>query len=391
MKRIVTITFLTLLTFGVHAQLILPERDSANRDTLSFYDYDIVENDGFCSVLGIDRTTDKYKRLKTSLTGRFMYQDSNSRTVDMELKDGNAVGDWQYYSHTFQGPIISSTISFINGYKNGTENIYSYEWNNETERFESYLRQVVKHNMGKKLHDISYWPNAQTSMEYQFDKEGRMHGQYISLNSDGSVSARGKYEYGKRIDEWEYFNSKGEIDKRVFYKDGLVHTTTYHPGGKPRISKTTRNRVLEGKYLNLDEKGDTIAYHFYNDGIEQGRQISHVFTGYWTTPATVHYYTNDKGVIQGMYKQYFYGTDILRVRGQYNDEGIRYGVWEYYVEDGRLYRAETIENNWVKASHTRRLQNKNGQFINAQYHLESYPMGAIPRKVEERPFFLFSE
>lgn len=389
MKRTLIVSFFISLVMYSKAQLILPVRDSLNRKTITFYDYNIIDKNNVYFIRSMDKTTGKLE--KVPLTGRYLFEEGNSRTIDIELKDGIATGDWQYYTSTFQGPIISSTVSFIDGYKNGTENIYSYEWNKETERFESYLRRVIQYNMGKKAHDISYWPDGQVSMEYQFDEKGKPHGTFISFNPNGSVSVKGCYSHGNGIGKWEYFDYESKLTKEVIYKDGFVHTTTYHSNGNPHIIKSTRNRVYENHFINLTEKGDTIAYKYYKDGIECGYQIGHVFTGYWSPSATSYYYTNDKGVIYGPYLQRFTDTGRLRVKGQYNEQGIREGIWEYYQEDGRMYRRETIENGWVKASYTRWLTNKAGQYINAQYHLETFPTGAMPRQVEETPFFLFSE
>lgn len=389
MKKILVISLFLFWALYSQAQLVLPIRDSINRNTITFYDYNITDRNNVYFIQTIDRTTGKWK--KASLTGRYLFEDGNGRTIDIELKNGIATGDWQYYTSTFQGAMIASAVSFVNGYKNGTENIYSYEWNKETERFESYLSRVIQYDMGKKLHDISYWQSGQVSMEYLFDKDGKTHGPFISYNPNGSVSIKGNYLHGNGTGKWHYYNYDGITTKEIIYQDSLVRTTTYHTNGKTHIAKTTCNRIFEGHYLNQNEKGDTISYKFYKDGIEYGHQTGHVFTGYWSPSATSYYYTNEKGIIQGAYIQRFSDTGVLRVKGQYNDQGIRDGVWEYYQEDGRMYRRETIENGWVKAGYTRWLQNKAGQYINAQYHWETFPTGAMPRQIEETPFFLFSE
>lgn len=388
MKRLLLISAVVLYALYGHAQLVLPERDSANRDTISFYDYRINKDDRFTVIR---KTKANEIVFEKPLTGRFLFSQGNGMAVDMELKDGVAVGDWQYYTSTFQGPIISSTVSFVDGYKHGTENIYSYEWNKETERFESYLRGVIDYDMGKTQHMVYYWPNNQISLECPYDKDGNRHGWYKYYYYEGTIEQKGEYIHGDRVGTWETFGVKGNIKKRNVHKDGFIHSTTYHANGKPNISKTTRNRVYEGDYLHLDERGDTLVYHFYKNGIEQGRQVASSWVGYYEPRSKAYYYTNEQGVIQGTYIQHFYDTGRLRVKGQYNNEGVRDGVWEYYLQDGRLYRSETLENGWQRASRTRWLKNKAGQLIDAQYHLESYPSGAVPKKEDEIPFALFSE
>lgn len=391
MKKFLHILFFVSFTLCAKTQTIIPQRDTANRDTISFYDYAIRDSSERYSVIYTGKESESEKN-RHSLTGRYMFQDGNGWTVDMELKDGIAVGDWQYYSSTFEGPIISSTVSFTDGYKHGTENIYSYQWNKETEHFESYLNRKTQYNMGKKQHDVSYWNNGQLMWENQYDKKGRIHGKYITFNADGSVDISGKYKHGKPVGKWKYFYSGTiQVKEEKIYKKGLVHSTTYHQNGNPWISKTTRKLVYEGKYLNLTENGDTTSYHFYKNGIEQGYQVHSVFTGYWQPRATAHYYTNKNGVLAGTYTQYFQNRQ-LKVKGQYNEKGARDGVWEYYLEDGRMYRSETFEDGCLNASHSLELTDAGtNRPIDAQYHLEEFPSGMIPKKEDEVPFFLFSE
>lgn len=407
MKRLLNILIFTILTIGMYAQseidpstVKIPSLDSLNRKTLLFYNFRIVEKDNYYVVYYKDDKADKWE--STTLTGRFHFKDSNGRGAYIQLEDGVAVGNWQYYSSTFKGPMIESTVSFTEGYKHGHECLYLHEWHAETESFQSCLRRVMKYNMGKVQHEVWYWEDGKLSSEYHYDDKGKRHGGYIYLSKDGDVWTQGQYNHGQYSGTWKYFAyldnktdiqnlKKKYLSKQEIYKDGGVYTQTFYSNGKPRESKITRDRVYEGKYLHLTEQGDTIEYHNYKDGIEQGYQVKWIRSVAREAQIKTYYYTNDEGILQGDYIQIFTDTGRLRVKGQYNAEGLRDGIWEYYQKDGRLYRTETIENGWIKASRTRWLLDKKGNYINAQYHKEQYPSGKIPKREDKRPFFLFSE
>lgn len=399
MNRLLYTLLLILFSLGVSAQtetditkIDIPALDTINRTVLHLYDYRIVEyKNNYFTVEYKDK--ERNKGDKSQLTGRFRFVDSNSLGAYIELINGVATGTWQYYSGTLQGSIIRSMVSFIDGYKHGTEYTYSYEWNKDADRFVSYVSGVFKYDMGKQYYYVNYWENGSIMSQQSFDDVYRWHGPYVFMYKDGTIKTEGQYDRNRPCGLWKYYNSDGNIKEEIRYgEDGTIYEQTFHRNGNPRIKKATRYRVYEGDYLFLAENGDTLTYHNYKNGIEQGYQIVGLWDNSRESYNISRYYTNEEGVIQGNYTQHYFESGRLQVKGQYNDEGIRDGVWEYYVEDGRLYRRENIENGDVKFSYTRQLENKRGWYITANYHLQQFRTGKLPKSEDtEPPLFLFSE
>lgn len=390
MRKLLTVMFLISICLRINSQSIVVERDTTERTILHYNDVKIVETEEYYRVEYNNSVPDANRK---KLTGKFLFKDTNGWEIDMELIANVATGDWQYYSSTFQGPKISSTVSFINGYKNGIENRYSNNWNEETDSFDSLLTGITEYNKGKKVNDKGYWTNGQLMFQYFFDKEGRTNGAYTYYNSNGTVNKQGQYLHGKLDGLWTEFYYSGDISSETLYRNDTVYTNTYHINGKPHISKTTLCRMYEGDYLIMLETGDTITHQLYKNGIEQGDQL-YGFSSIYDEPLTLEYYhTNDNGLIQGEYCQLFLNTRKPKVKGQYNEKGMRDGRWEYYVKDGRLYRTEDFEDGWIRSSHTCLLVHmKTKNYLNPpRYHLEKFREGIMPQRLEEIPFFLFSE
>lgn len=390
MRKLLMVVFFISICLHINSQSIDVERDTIKRDVLHYNDIMVLERDGYCTI-GYKSSVPEYNRKK--LTGKFLFKDTNGWEIDMELIDNVANGNWQYYSSTFQGPMISSTVSFVDGYKDGIENTYSNEWYKEKDCFESILTGITKYNLGKKVYKKSYFNNGQLLLESFFDEDGKEHGEYTFYSANGTVEIQGQYLHGKKDGLWKEFYYTGELKSETLYRNDSIYTNTYHVNGKPYISKTTYCRMYEGDYLIMMENGDTITHQFYKNGIQQGNQLYGSTKSYYEPIVLEYYHINDNALIEGEYCQLFIDTRKPRVKGYYNEKGMRDGRWEYYLRDGRLYRTEDFEDGWVRASHTRKLvhmKTKNYLYL-PEYHLEYFRRGTIYPKLEEIPFFLFSE
>lgn len=367
------------------AQIKVPFRDTLKRDTLSIREIRINEQNNFIQVQYIG---EEKKGNNGKLTGRFVCIDDNNRTIDMELKDGLAVGNWQYYTHTFQGPIISSDVIFVEGYKDAKEIVYSYEWNKDTELFESYIYRMTDYIMGKKTYEVSYWNNKQKINEQFFDKKGKENGAYLYYNMDGSINTRGQYKHGKRIGVWEYFENNGNLVKQETYKGDFVHKIYYHSNGRIREKKSTHYLTYEGEYFRYDINGNVLDYHQYKNGIEQGRQIKTYREDFYSPYITAYYHTNKAGIIQGEYLEVYLESGEVKVTGRYNKKGSPDGIWSYYTKDGTLYMTENYKDGDIRSSYNRWVESP---YLYNEKAPKKPLKGKLPQKADEAPFFLFSE
>ena len=101
-------------------------------------------------------------------------------------------------------------VGYVDGKKyNGVCNIYyndSILWKTRTYK-KGYLKQ-----------EIGYYPSG--NIEYIGEnKNGLIHGDFISYYPNGEVSIKGKLERGKYIGKWDYWDDDGSLNKTLIYNN----------------------------------------------------------------------------------------------------------------------------------------------------------------------------
>lgn len=67
----------------------------------------------------------------------------------------------------------------------------------------------------------------------KFYKQGKRHGEGVSLRSDGTIAEKQFYNMGKKVGVWEFYDSYGRIFKKKYYNDNnFVKQEIYNREGK---------------------------------------------------------------------------------------------------------------------------------------------------------------
>ena len=103
------------------------------------------------------------------------------------------------------------------------------------------------------------------------------------------------------------------------------------PNGITKAIGATVNGKKEGMWINYDDSGRLLSCYTYIDDSLLGEEIS-----YWDdgTISSKRFLQGDK--IQGEWIEYYnYDKNKIAKKGSYKNSN-KVGVWEYYLEDGRL-------------------------------------------------------
>jgi antitoxin component YwqK of YwqJK toxin-antitoxin module len=93
---------------------------------------------------------------------------------------------------------------------------------------------------------IEYFDDGIKHSEVDLDELGNLDGKFKTYFKSGALQALVEYHKGKR-------NGKSTM----YYEDGTIRSEVRYV-----------QDVLSGETIYYDEKGDTLEYHYYEDGIE---------------------------------------------------------------------------------------------------------------------------
>lgn len=79
------------------------------------------------------------------------------------------------------------------------------------------LLAIVFRTNGIDTSVAEYYPNGQIKGDVNFLHNGRIDGPATYYHSDGRVSTRGQFRYGKRWGEWKKYDSQGNLIEIVYY------------------------------------------------------------------------------------------------------------------------------------------------------------------------------
>ena len=116
---------------------------------------------------------------------------------------------------------VENGLSYVDGKKySGACNVY-YE--------DSILWKTRTYRKGKKISETSYYIPEGTVEYVGSEKDGRIHGDFISYYRNGEVSIKGKLNNGLYIGKWFYYDDDGSLNKTLYYnKKGEKVDSTMH-------------------------------------------------------------------------------------------------------------------------------------------------------------------
>lgn len=308
---------------------------------------------------------------------------------------GRKHGYWKEFYDNFE---LKSEIYYKHGLRNGYYKCYDKKGNLLTiTKFVNDVEQIIESEMKPLQMQHEYYPNGRIKREASFrggkregtwrefdedgkvissqiykngqlvqsgimDTDGTRRGEWIELYPDSTLRAKGQYINGKRSGKWQFYYPGEVLEQEGNYLDGLLDGTWtwYHPSGKVHIIEDFYQNEPEGKYVEYDEMGNTIATGSYFEGLKSGtwrEQSGDVVSegayrngqqvGEW-----VSYYSNGKVAFRGSFKGgypdgehlFYYPNGRLREVQSYSG-GIRNGVWKKYLNTGELFFEETYEQD----------------------------------------------
>ena len=149
-----------------------------------------------------------YKDGKLHGEYKSLYENGNIRE-DINFSYGEFHEKYRLYHENGE---LSRKWQYINGIAEGISETY-------------LLGGIVLKNQYSNNELVKYWHE---------NKEGKLHGEYISFFTNGEVKEIGRYVDGKREGEWKFCNKEGKLEKIIEYVNNEV---------KKQIQQKVRSRT----------------------------------------------------------------------------------------------------------------------------------------------------
>ncbi|MBW2961921.1 toxin-antitoxin system YwqK family antitoxin [Mesonia aestuariivivens] len=103
----------------------------------------------------------------------------------------------------------------------------------------SVYAQEVKPNFEKKGEVIKgtyYYDNGEVKQEGTYNKEGKLHGEWIMYNAEGDKTAIGNYEKGVKTGKW-FFWKKDELVEVDYANNQIADVTNWQSSNTIAVSE----------------------------------------------------------------------------------------------------------------------------------------------------------
>ena len=280
--------------------------------------------------------------------GYVIKRENVNRTDFYQMKQGS----WKYF---WDNGNLKMEGYYVNNKKHGFFKYYNEEgvflqiekWENdelkvdalETKQLE---KQVAFHPNGKIKTEAYFFQGKPEGIRREYDTSGAITKAYVFKNArltgegivdengwkqgawkefyeeDAALKAEGNYKDNRTIGDWKYYFPDGKIEITGRYtnkgeKDG--EWIWYYPDGKIVMIENYFNGVYDGVVVSFDEKGDTLVYGKYQEGLEEGRWM----------------YKNDSVIVESYYL-----------------EGQKHGNWKTYYANGQLKISSRFEHDFLE-------------------------------------------
>ncbi len=196
------------------------------------------------------------------------------------------------------------------------------------------------------------------------DAADQQEGDWKEFYENGELKAKGKYESGVKVGEWEYYfpdGKKFEIGKYDKKGKQTGKWLWYFNNGSLRRESNFLKGQEDGDFVEYNDSEKVITKGEYSDGMKEGRWVYQLdnyksFGKYsddmkdsvWTE----YYVDNGKIRFTGKYSQdrpdgthiWYYPDGKKEWEGQYN-LGLKEDHWKYYMPDGSLYLTITYRDD----------------------------------------------
>ena len=252
----------------------------------------------------------------------YEYNDSFVDAIG-NYKDGKAVGFWQFYNK-------SGRLTAEGNFNDSGDRIGKWTWYssfNKIKEIATYKDGVLEGN------NFLFHENGKKYINAIYENDS-LNGQYEYFNNKGALLQRKYFKSGKvdgiyksyfgvgeKLLEFLIPYKNGEVDGEIleYYANGDVYAKSYYIAGKKSGLETVyhynKNISSEINYINGELSGSYKTFHSNGKPNEIGQSLEGNFTGAWKT-----YYSDGTLESESTYK-----------KGSLSD------LYKYYDTDGKLF------------------------------------------------------
>jgi antitoxin component YwqK of YwqJK toxin-antitoxin module len=266
--------------------------------------------------------------------------------VEGEYAMGEAVSHWKYYYRDGRLKSVEET--------KGEDN---YLW--EFYLPDSLHTQTINEGEG----ELTTFYTTGAVKEWYNYKSGLKDGQFEELSIYGYPTLKGSFKEGEKDGEWEYAYYTGDKEKISNYKDGVLDGKYqyFYDNGELNVNGQYKNGNKEGEWVWYTNKGTRDMQGSFTEGAQHGDwtywfptgEISYYAkydadkrTGQWT-----YFYLNGKKFKEGTFDndlkngewKTWYEDETLLMEGSYLN-GKEDGEWNNYWESGDLKNKATFKS-----------------------------------------------
>lgn len=102
------------------------------------------------------------------------------------------------------------------------------------------MAQDVKPNFEKKGNIITgtfFYDNGTVKQEGTYNKDGKLHGEWIMYNTKGKKTAMGNYTNGEKTGKWFFWKSGEELVEVDYNNNQIADVTTWQNSNSVAISE----------------------------------------------------------------------------------------------------------------------------------------------------------
>lgn len=344
---------------------------------------------------------------KTEKVWEHQYDAEGKLLYEWTYVDGKSNDDliaWRKPDYDEEGNLTNTTTvnrlelrSYKDGKSHGWHTMYDQKlgfreydtWYEKGEQTGPFIRYNAKGEViarGQKLKGVNSgkWTGADSAgnkLEYRYDAEGRLHGDYIIRNSSGAVIEEYTYEHGeskgaglvsrkasdisphfaedpdevwlgkgdfddnaKFEGEWVFKRTDGTLAAMGTFGNGKRHGdwTFYHADGVIlRVTCKYASNLLDGSYTKFYAGGTSEEAGSYKMGSRSGLWTRWYENGQIKSVGS--YYTAGLGSSSNEHGEWkYYREDgTLQKKGTYSLSGMKTGLWHEYDESGVVSRIES--------------------------------------------------
>lgn len=302
---------------------------------------------------------------KDELNGKATWFENDKKRIEGNYAANEPIGKWSFFDE--KGILIKET-EYLGGLKHGIERVYQ----NGTLLIEAtYLADELEGNF------IKFFPNTQQIAEKGKYQDGKKNDNWIYFSQQGKKIQTGSYINDQKNGEWTYFFPNGKKQRIEIWKNGKLWNiiSQWDETGKEQTKGNLKDgngnvRIYEknNQYKELVYKdGDFVGTTHYFDAnqvLQKTTQNSPTTSLLAVTEFTANKKISatgwcDTNLIADSTWLYFHKNGKVAEKGNYKN-GKRTDYWEFYSDKGKIIESGNYQEGVKKGEW--KIYDKKGKF-----------------------------